>query len=64
MPSHLPGRRAFRAASALTLALGTGAAAPFLLAGPADAATSSATAAFSASDHAILYTAAPARPTR
>ncbi|MEV0116938.1 calcium-binding protein [Streptomyces sp. NPDC050844] len=42
----------------MTLALGTGLAAPFLLAGTAGADTPSATAAFSASDHAILYTAA------
>lgn len=55
---RLLSRRVLRAASALTLALGTGTAAPFLLAGPAAAATSSATAAFSASDQAILYTAA------
>ncbi|MDJ1134153.1 calcium-binding protein [Streptomyces iconiensis] len=53
----LPRRQAFRSASALTLALGTGLAAPFLLAGTAGAAPSSATAAFSPSDHGILYTA-------
>ncbi|QKV90753.1 calcium-binding protein [Streptomyces sp. NA02950] len=60
MPSPLlVSRRALRAASALTLALGTGLAAPLFLTGTAGAATtSSATAAFSASDHAILYTAA------
>ncbi|MEV8022087.1 calcium-binding protein [Streptomyces sp. NPDC086554] len=42
----------------MTLALGTGLAAPLFLAGTAGADTPSATAAFSASDHAILYTAA------
>ncbi|MFJ5221696.1 calcium-binding protein [Streptomyces sp. NPDC088400] len=65
MSSPLVNRRVLRAASALTLALGTGLAAPLLLAGTAGAATSSvtatkasATAAFSPTDHAILYTAA------
>jgi serralysin len=58
MPSHLAGRRTVRAASALTLALGAGLVAPFLLAGTADAATPSATAAFSSSEHAIVYSAA------
>lgn len=58
MPSHYVSRRILRTASAVTLALGTGLAAPFLLAGTAGADTPSATAAFSASDHAILYTAA------
>ncbi|MFI8873082.1 calcium-binding protein [Streptomyces sp. NPDC055243] len=43
----------------MTLALGTGLAAPLLLAGTAGAAAPEATAAFSASDHAIVYTAAP-----
>ncbi|MGW0908349.1 calcium-binding protein [Streptomyces sp. NPDC002853] len=58
MPSHLIRRRVIRTASAVTLALGTGLAAPFLLAGTAAAAAPEATAAFSASDHAIVYTAA------
>ncbi|MGW7071052.1 calcium-binding protein [Streptomyces sp. NPDC054855] len=58
MPSHLIRRRIIRTTSAVTLALGTGLAAPFLLAGTAGAAAPEATAAFSASDHAIVYTAA------
>lgn len=58
MPSHLSRHRVIRTASAVTLALGTGLAAPFLLAGTAAAATPEATAAFGASDHAIVYTAA------
>lgn len=58
MRSPLVGRRALGAASALALALGTALAAPLVLAGTAGAATPSATAAFSPSDHAILYTAA------
>lgn len=64
MPSHLIRRRAFRTASAVTLALGTGLAAPFLLAGTAGAATPAATAAVSASDHAIVYTAASGQPNK
>lgn len=59
MPSHLIPRRVIRSASAVTLVLGTGLAAPFLLAGTAGAAAPEATAAFSATDHAIVYTAAP-----
>ncbi|WP_369211581.1 calcium-binding protein [Streptomyces flavofungini] len=58
MPSHPVSRRLVRTASALTLALTTGATVPLLLAGPAGAAAPEATAAFSASDHAIVYTAA------
>lgn len=58
MPSHLIRRRVIRSASAVTLAIGTGLAAPFLLAGAAGAAAPEATAAFSATDHAIVYTAA------
>ncbi|MEV8313674.1 calcium-binding protein [Streptomyces sp. NPDC059900] len=58
MPSRLVNRRIFRAASAVTLALGTALAAPVFLAGTAAAAAPEATAAFSPSDHAILYTAA------
>lgn len=58
MSSHFSGRRAFRTASALTLTLGTGLAAPLLAASPAGAATPSATAAYNASDQAIDYTAA------
>ncbi|MFD7221775.1 calcium-binding protein [Streptomyces sp. NPDC059892] len=58
MPSPLVSHRVVRAASALTLALGTGLVAPLLLAGTAGAAAPSATAAFSSTDHAILYTAA------
>ncbi|MEV0522288.1 calcium-binding protein [Streptomyces sp. NPDC050439] len=58
MPSHLIRHRVVRTASAVTLALGTGLAAPFLLAGTAAAAAPEATAAISASDHAIVYTAA------
>ncbi|MFG2501516.1 calcium-binding protein [Streptomyces sp. NPDC048441] len=48
----------------MTLALGAGAAAPFLMAGTAGAATASATAAFSPTDHAILYTAASGQTNR
>lgn len=59
MPSHPISRRVIRTASAVTLALGTGLAAPFVLAGTAGAVAPEATAAFSASDHGILYTAAP-----
>lgn len=59
MLSRLVGRRVYRTASAVTLALGAQLAAPFFLAGPAGAVTSSATAALSPTDHAILYTAAP-----
>ncbi|WP_328471253.1 calcium-binding protein [Streptomyces sp. NBC_00448] len=59
MSSPFSGRRALRTASALTLTLGTGLAAPLLAAGPAGAATPSATAAYNASDQAIDYTAAP-----
>ncbi|MEV2253335.1 calcium-binding protein [Streptomyces sp. NPDC050147] len=58
MPSHLIRRQVIRTASAVTLALGTGLAAPFLLASPAGAATPEATAALSASHHEIVYTAA------
>ncbi|MEU5952328.1 calcium-binding protein [Streptomyces sp. NPDC047525] len=48
----------------MTLALGTGLAAPFLLAGTAAAAAPEATAAFSESDHGILYTAASGQTNR
>jgi serralysin len=58
MPTHLMRRRVVRTASAVTLSLGTALAAPFLLAGAAGAAAQEATAAFSATDHAIVYTAA------
>ncbi|MGW4240326.1 calcium-binding protein [Streptomyces sp. NPDC004749] len=58
MPYPLMGHRVARTASALTLALGTGLTAPLFLAGTAAAAAPSATAAFSETDHAILYTAA------
>jgi Ca2+-binding RTX toxin-like protein len=58
MSSPLVSRRISRAASALALALGTGLATPLFLTGTASAAPSSATAEFSPSDHAILYTAA------
>lgn len=62
MPSHFVGRRTMRTVSAVALALGTGISAPLLFAGTAGAAgsaASSATAAFSPTDHGILYTAAP-----
>lgn len=59
MPSPLIRRRIARTTSAVTLALGAGLAAPFLLAGAAGAATPEATAAFSATDHGVVYTAAP-----
>ncbi|MEV1020488.1 calcium-binding protein [Streptomyces sp. NPDC050264] len=59
MPSHLISRRMLRTASALTLALGAGLAAPAVLAGPVAAATPSATAALDSSGHFAVYTAAP-----
>lgn len=58
MPSHLIRHRVIRTASAVTLALGTGLAAPSLLAGTAAAAAPEATAVLGASDRTIVYTAA------
>jgi serralysin len=58
MPSHFVSRRVIRAASALTLALGTGLAVPIALAGTAGAATPSATAAVNAYGWQLSYTAA------
>ncbi|CAM5362745.1 hypothetical protein SALBM135S_08443 [Streptomyces alboniger] len=54
-----PAARLARTTSAVTLALATGLTAPLLLTGSAGAAAPRATAAFSQSDHAIVYTAAP-----
>ncbi|ATL28487.1 calcium-binding protein [Streptomyces formicae] len=61
MSSNFTGRRALRTVSAAALAISAGISAPLLLAGSAGAATSAApaTAAFSSSDHGIVYTAAP-----
>ncbi|MFI6699359.1 calcium-binding protein [Streptomyces sp. NPDC050509] len=56
MPSRHVSGRIFRAASALTLALGAGLAAPVLLAGTATAAAPSATAALDG--RSVIYTAA------
>ena len=58
MPSHLGSRRLLRAMSALTLVLGTGLAAPLVLATTADARASSATAALGPNGRTVLYTAA------
>nr|WSY53176.1 calcium-binding protein [Streptomyces sp. NBC_00886] len=58
MPSRPLSRRMLRSAAALTLALGTGLAAPLLLAGTAGAATAPATAALDSSGHEVLYTVA------
>ncbi|GAA4599040.1 hypothetical protein GCM10023194_78020 [Planotetraspora phitsanulokensis] len=58
MPSHLVSRRVLRAASALTLALGTGLAVPVALAGTAGAATQPATAAVGDNGLRLFYTAA------
>ncbi|MFE2601633.1 calcium-binding protein [Streptomyces sp. NPDC059396] len=58
MFSLFAGPRAPRAAAALTVALGTGLALPFILGGTASAAAPSATAEFSSTDQAIVYTAA------
>ncbi|MFI6011200.1 calcium-binding protein [Streptomyces sp. NPDC051243] len=58
MSSHPAGRRTLRAASALTLALGTGLALPFTLATPAGAAAAAATAAVSDNGRELSYTAA------
>lgn len=58
MSSRLISRRVLRAASALTLALGTGLALPVVLAPTAGAATPSATAAVSDNGRELSYTAA------
>jgi serralysin len=56
MPSRLVSRQVLRAASALTLAIGTGLVAPLVLAGTAGAATAPATAV--GNGQSIAYTAA------